>query len=84
MNPFTRIDSPMLLGRPLQGFACIQCGEAPTNFLVAAMAVEDHGKPSIVLSYALCGRCGGLFYEEAGERFARTMRVTFSQTESDI
>ena len=74
--PSTTFDNPSFLGAPLEGFACIQCGETPDRFVALAMKDELVGeKPVIVTAYALCPRCASLFWEESGERFLKCLQA---------
>ena len=72
-GPFVKIDTGMLLGKTIDTFSCIQCGEAPQTFLAAAMG-DPENKPNIMWAYALCGRCSSMYWEEAGEKFMQAVR----------
>ena len=71
---FTELTSDLLLGQPLKEFACLYCGEAAQAFVAMALRADTE-KPSIVLAYGLCNRCGSLYWNEAGEKFFKELKA---------
>lgn len=71
-SPFTKLDFPVLGANPSE-FACIQCGEDSQSWFVMAMRHESD-RASALLAYALCARCGALYWEEAARKYLEGLR----------
>lgn len=74
-SPYTDLKCSMLLGHDIQGFACVQCKGPPNTFVVMRLK-DDVGdeKSSMLLAYALCARCGSLYWEQAGKKVFASLR----------
>lgn len=78
-SPFADIGSPLLFGQPLEHFECVWCAQPATNSV--CMMLRDKAtaeKPSIILSYFICARCGAEYWEEAGKKVFDSLRESLS------
>lgn len=77
-SPYADVRSGLLFGQQFKEFTCAHCGEPPTSTVAMALRVEaDNAKPSILLAYFLCARCGALYWDEAGKKVMASLKESF-------
>lgn len=75
-------DSPFdltgpIFGQPTEHFSCVQCGAPAGGFICMNLKTDDDfPKPSLIFAYGLCQRCGALFWNEAGQKAMRELKLS--------